>query len=273
MDKLSAGQDRGLITQPYSAFFTSLADVINYGPTLEGTHAQRVNLNPLVLPFFSPGRFLNYLFWETDRKALYISTLVAGVPTWVVVASGILYDLLANIPAGLTTADAGFLFGASDYKHLFRWGGAAWDFAPGDPGSEYMVGGTPNGALWAPCDGGTYGFAQPGGTVTNKATPNLTGDVFLMGSAAISAQQAETRASWEAGAKTDDEVAHTHSVHVVGNNSYAAGALGAVADQTVLTGAPSTPNGHGLSDANAVLKKPSGGGLPLRIGLTWFARR
>ncbi len=274
MENLSLGQDRGMPTPVLSAFFTSLADVITQGPTLQGTHAQRINTNPLIVPFYSPGRFLSYLFWETDRKTLYISSLVAGVPTWVLVSSGILVDVLANIPTGLGTADVGFLFGSSDYGHLHRWTGAAWTFAPGDSGSEYIVAGTPNSPLWAPCDGASYGFAQPDGSIVNKNTPLLTGDVFIMGANAIGTQQADTRAEWEAGAITDDESTHTHPENLPASNSYGAGGFGAYPGGLTATG-PGDAHHHALSNTNAQLKKfsTSGKGLPLRIQMTFFARR
>lgn len=81
MRRILPGQDQGLVTQPWTSFFTPLADVIDFGPTLQGTHAQRINTDPQVLPYFDPGRFLNYLFFETDTRALYVSQLVAGAGT------------------------------------------------------------------------------------------------------------------------------------------------------------------------------------------------
>lgn len=238
-------------------------------PVLSGTHAQRLSTYPAT----------NYpagmLFYETDRDVFYIVEILSTVATWIY-ASGQMYCnfTLKPLPTDLSVNDIGFLAFEDTYAHGYYWNGTAFVFADGGNGQIVaFYNSAPVGPLWGLCNGSTYTIAKADGTGTTALTsPNLIGDVFLKGGTPA-AQQPATKPTWQAGAVTDLESSHTHSVHVIGNNSYGAGSFGAVADQTV-TSSGGTPHDHGLSDANAVLNAPSeaNGGLPLRIALAWYIR-
>lgn len=139
---------------------------------LTGTHFERVNT------YLAKKYALNTLFWETDRKLLYMVGLLGKVKVWYYrlglsrglqgarytdlkitdaglpyeatdwkvtwrwtgttweYASGVLEATLADMPTGLTAADAGLLWAlttgtaAVDYFHTLRWTGSAWEVAP-----------------------------------------------------------------------------------------------------------------------------------------------
>jgi hypothetical protein len=86
---------------------------------IEDTHANRLALN-------TPPKAANLAFFETDRKALYASGVVAGAIVWIY-ASGQYVSTFANRPADLGTNDNGFLFFATDQDSVWIWTGAAWD--------------------------------------------------------------------------------------------------------------------------------------------------
>lgn len=248
---------------------------------------------------------LGFYFWDQNRTVMVQGSnsnnnLVFGY-RW-----GAYTAAIASVPGNLTTLDAGFLFYASDYLHAYEWSGNAWNFAPGDPGSAYIVaaGGTaPRGGLWAICDGSGVNVATAAAAVSSVTTPDLSNNVFIRGGSP-GARQNETTPTWAAGAKTDgsnnlmtdDESAHTHNIQslligvVIGvdfdpGNSNASlsanfGTASAVSANTN-NGTPHNhnivpnPHSHNLSNSNAVLNKPSenNGGLPLRINLAWYMRR
>ena len=180
-------------------------------------------------------------------------------------------------PTGLTASDDGVIFVATDYKHRYRWNGTAldweWDYA--ENGAEYIVAGEPSGGLWQLCDGTTVDVAQSDGTLSAIAVPDMvTGDPMIQGTPTTSGQRVSTRATWETGAKTADEAAHTHSVHVLDSSNFETGIFPAVTDQSVLSG-PGSAHSHNLTDALSQLKKFSeaDGGMPLRIPVSFYYRR
>jgi len=121
---------------------------------------------------YAPGT----IFYATDTKVSYIEQDVPTA-TWTYF-DGIEFNPLASLPAPGAN-NAGYLFGATDYFHLFRWDGSAWNFAAGDPGSAYVVAGRDNatapiGGLWALCDGNNATVAQANGTTAPVTTPNLS---------------------------------------------------------------------------------------------------
>lgn len=63
--------------------------------------------------------------------------------------------LSPNTKPTLAVGDAGFLFYATDYQHLYRWSGTAWAYAPGDDGSGYFGfwSEAPTTGFWQLCDG------------------------------------------------------------------------------------------------------------------------
>lgn len=85
----------------------------------------------------------------------------------------------AELPAGLSSGDAGFRFRITDFGHEVVWDGSAWDFAPGDDGNGYFqdFAITPQQDGWAKCDGSATTYLQMGSTITAVpiTPPNLTG--------------------------------------------------------------------------------------------------
>ncbi len=268
-------REREIFRTVWYLYFNAIAKLLNKPLVRVGLRADRLALDPASA---LPGT----LFTETDTGLIYQRFTILGVPTWRYV-SGVYALLQADLAAflvDLTTDDTGALFETTDYLHLYRWDGAALNFAPGD-GSEYIVsgsprGGPPLGGLWGLCDGSLYDVAQPDGTIDNFATADLTGDVTLMGAGSPdAAQRVASRIKWEAGAKTDTEDAtHTHSVTITDSLAYGAGGFGAAPGQTVGSSVESATHKHNLTDAlSQSLVLGEGQGSPLRIATTWYIRR
>lgn len=226
-------------------------------------------------------------------------------------SAGAFTDLLANIPSDLKEVDEDFLFSANDYRHSYQWGNnnnnLAWNFAPGDPGSSYIVAGStaPRGGLWAICDGNSATVATETGNTASVTTPDLTGDVFIKGGTPGGVQNA-TAPTWVAGAKTDNtnlttalESLHVHDIQSLsigvlddvilnfnnGNSNATASltlshATASLVSANTNNGSPHNhnvvpnPHFHNLSN-NAAINPPSeaAGGLPKRIALAWYLRR
>jgi hypothetical protein len=255
----------------------------------QDTHANRANYPAAA---YSEG----WLYCETDRDVVYVLRLISNVRTWIYL-EGIHQDDLASIPTDLGTTDVGFLYSVSDYGHILRWGGSAWTFGPGDPGSGYVVigkpdGSAPNGGLWGLCNGSAYAVLNANGTTSSVTTQDLNDDTFLLGGASFDASpRAAVRGKWESAAKTDAESAHTHSVNPPSTNSGAPSATTAVqsgsgttvatdahihaTDIAAVTSAAGSAHQHVLSDATAQLKVPSeaNGGVPKRSGVALYIRR
>lgn len=200
-------------------------------------------------------------------------------------------DLIANIPT-LATGNAGYLFYATDYEHLYRWNGTGWEWGPGDCGSGYYVAGGPQGGQWGLCDGGIVTIALENGGTTNITTPDLTGDIFILGATSESARKVSTRATWEATAKSADEVGHEHFFNNGGTPT--GGPIGAATTVQSGTGATVASDSHYHNDTSSIIRTQSGeahshnltdalsqlkkfdetsGGLPLRISLVWYIRK
>lgn len=226
-----------------------------------------------------------FYVWDSNRTIMRQAINVAANLSWVY-QWGIYKDLLANIPGPLHANDVGLLFYATDVEHSFEavvsGNNFVWNFAPGDPGSGYIVAGTqaPNGGLWALCDGNNANVTLGSGNLTTVTTPNLSAGVFLRGanngSNSVGVVNSATAATWAVGAKTDDEAAHTHTINVTSNNAVLLNA----GNNTVVTAVASptssgTAHNHNLSNNNAVLNAPSdaNGGLPLNVELLWYMRR
>lgn len=107
------------------------------GAVLEDTHAHRLDATGFS-QYQAANVAIGTLFWETDRKVTYIAASVAGVNAWVY-QSGQMIDVQANIPNDLGANDKGFQISVTDFAHGLQWGGAGWNWAPGDPGSGMMV--------------------------------------------------------------------------------------------------------------------------------------
>jgi hypothetical protein len=240
--------------------------------------------------------FSHTLFEASDRN--YIAWASNGA-NWIY-AYGIhqrTQSQLAALAATLGTNDTGYQVWVTDFEHRMVWSGTAWVFAAGDPGSGFVsigkpTGAVPNGGVWGICDGTAYTVLNADGTTTSLTTQNLTGDVFIKGNSTSGSQQAAARATWEAGAVTNAEAAHTHAAGTYavsgatsdsgesavnsGAGSVAVGAHGHSFSASV-TGASAagSSHNHALADANAQLKVPSeaNGGVPLRIACVFYMRR
>lgn len=183
---------------------------------------------------------------------------------------------LPAIPAGLGIDDAGIIIFEDDFQHAYLWDGAGWSYAPGDPGSGFIVAidGGLSGGDWGICDGTSHLASRSNGTAGTITTPNLAIDTLLQGGGA--GHRVATRAQWETGAVTDDESTHTHPTGVTtatGDVGAGPGTFNYVDGVDDPTGAGSA-HYHVLSDANAQLKKFSeaGGGMPDRTSLNWYIR-
>ena len=128
-----------------------------------GTHATR----PAASTYATPT-----LYYETDRTVLYLA--VSNL--WVYVA-GAMAAIQSAIPSGLGANDAGFLVDVTNYAHQLRWGGSAWGWAPGEPGSGFIQGFAVDPATgWHLCDGSSgVNYLKSDGTLGTITLPNLTG--------------------------------------------------------------------------------------------------
>lgn len=244
--------------------------------TLLDTHANRLAHYPAA----------NYpvgtQFFETsptfsDRQATYVIQSVSGTKTWVY-QGGVYVASYASRPADLTSSDVGFRFNDTTYMHTWLWSGASWGYAPGDPGSQFIVmsPSAPPGGVWYPCDGTAHTCTTATGGTTSITPPNYNGTIAaIFGGGTDATVKAGAVPTWQAGAKTDDESTHTHatdltplftlvtpsgSTHVVSSGSYASGAGQA--------------HHHGLSNANALLNIPSeaNGGLSAHFKVLFWLR-
>lgn len=187
--------------------------------------------------------------------------------------------VLANIPQGLGTADAGREYRATDYRHRYIWSGTAWQFAEGDGSGQIVAGqpdgSAPNGGLWGLCDGSTYAVAQDDGSVANVTTQDLTGDVFVLGGAPD--RRAATAPTWDNSVAPARTESATTGISVADHPTAADTTVGG-AETRVTDGTHDVIEAghvHELTDVNAKLNAPSeeAGGLPVRVALRWYIRR
>lgn len=78
--------------------------------------------------------------------------------------------------------DVGYIGLESQFGHLLRWTGAAWEFAPGDGGNGFLLGFpvAPQAVGYGLCDGSVYSYLVVGATLTtaNYTTPT-SADVYF----------------------------------------------------------------------------------------------
>lgn len=170
------------------------------------------------------------------------------------------------------------------YFHWFYWDGTSWGFA--DSGSEYIVRGAPSGGLWAPCDGGSYLFAQSDGSLLSKASEDLragTGSepIFPVSGAAVGSRISPTSPTYiSATPKTNGQSGHhTHQFTYsdggpVEVQSGTGTIFNAGGSGTSTTGNESADHTHALG-TDAAINPPSvaKGGLPLYKVNAYFQRR
>lgn len=200
---------------------------------------------------------------------------------WVYAFGRLAVDLtISNKPTDLGFDDTDFRIYHQLSRHEWRWNGSAWIFAPGDPGSKYIVetiGAAPQGGLWGLCDGTAYSCAQNDATLASVTTPDCTGDIFIQGGAYTGTRKAAARPTWEAAARTADENTHVHNVNLSPLSSHYDAQAGAdpidyVSVGSVTSGAGSA-HAHALTDALSQLKTPGETtGAPLRINLSRHMR-
>lgn len=85
---------------------------------------------------------------------------------------------IAALGGRLTRADAGRLVWVTDFRHLLRWTGSAFEFADGDGPGGYIQGFAvdPDPTTgWVLCDGAATTYLKKDGTTGNYTTPDLIG--------------------------------------------------------------------------------------------------
>jgi hypothetical protein len=239
-------------------------------PTIQDTHAN--------LPQYDAKQYIGMFYYKTDWKVLYLSIIVAGVPGWYYVA-GVMTGLLMNIPpaAGLGLSDVGLEYESTDFRHRHKFNGAVWQFTAGDGSGqiEFAADGfAPRGGFWQICDGSTVTIANDNASIGTVTTPDLIGAQSLIGASSFVGRGfvAAARSTWEVGARTETEAAHTHPITQNVVNQGAGGAYNV--DVATPTGAGSA-HSHLLLDANARLKVPSetNGGLGRHYNAVPYMRR
>ncbi|MBZ5578258.1 MAG: hypothetical protein LAP40_16975 [Acidobacteriia bacterium] len=142
--------------------------------TIYDTHAHRSG--------YAAADYPRATYVESDTGLTYVSTSAL----WVYTAG--MYTLveasLAAYAATLGLTDIGTLVFVSDYLHVLKWGGLAWQWGPGETGSHPIVGHPFDpGSGWQLCDGTTVAYLNANGTTTNFTTPNLSGQYLKFNNA------------------------------------------------------------------------------------------
>jgi hypothetical protein len=96
---------------------------------------------------------------------------------------------LATLAASLTADDEGRLVEVTDYAHVLRWSGSAWEWGPGESGSGMLQHfAVAPGTGWAACDGATVNYLKSDGTTGSVTLPNTAGSpAYLKAAAAYAA--------------------------------------------------------------------------------------
>lgn len=183
----------GAMVTPWELYFAS---VTSKATNFYGTRAERLELDPAVpgtgRMIFDPGTVPDGSLWiETDtnfvlqaHNAIRSSAGVITTPAaWVIVqgSSGVYQRTqaqLAALAALLGTAETGALVEVTDFRHILRWTGTAWEWGPGEDGGHaiHLMPVDPDPTTgWGLCDGTTYSYLRKDGTTANFATPDLIG--------------------------------------------------------------------------------------------------
>jgi hypothetical protein len=125
--------------------------------------------------------------WYTWLKSVF-DTLIAQ--TNAISGSTIVNSTQANLSvlAGtLTAANAGQLVYVTDYNHLLRWDGTAFQWGPGENGSGYVsafINDPSPTTGWQLCDGSTTTRLHSDGSISAQTVPNYGTAAYLkLGSA------------------------------------------------------------------------------------------
>lgn len=85
---------------------------------------------------------------------------------------------------GLNSSNVGFLIWVTNYNHLLRWSGTAWDFAPGYERSNWYAlfeatgPQPPMGSGWVLADGSTVNVLNADGTITSVTIQTIADTYF-----------------------------------------------------------------------------------------------
>lgn len=142
------------------------------GGSIYGTAAQRTTQT--TRGYINPRNVADgTLYRETDTGLTY--ELQVGV--WLY-SAGIYQrtqSQLATLSGALGANDAGLLVEVTDYAHVLRWAGAAWEWGPGEEGGGYFrpFAVAPTGAGWHACDGSAgIKYLKADGTTGTVTLPN-----------------------------------------------------------------------------------------------------
>lgn len=83
---------------------------------------------------------------------------------------------LAALALTLKSNEAGLLVEVTDYRHILRWTGSAWEWGPGEDGRHDIVAlpVDPDSTVgWQLCDGTATTYLKGDGTTGSYTTPNL----------------------------------------------------------------------------------------------------
>ena len=150
---------------------------------------------------YDPTKFAGVLFVETDRNDLiYQSQYYNAVLQWMYVGGTYkrTQSQLAALAATLGAVDTGLRVEVTDYVHILRWTGSAWEYAPED---DHRAGEGPifrevdPGTGWHLYNGATVAYLKADGTTANVTLRDFTTPAFIEGAlanAAIAAAVAPT---------------------------------------------------------------------------------
>lgn len=194
---------------------------------LFGTHADRVTLAP-------PASHIGAIYVETDEEnTAYQSQYLSNVATWVYVSGTYqrTQAQLATLAASLGAADAGLLAEVTDYRHVLRWTGSAWEWGPGETGGGYSAFWSiapPTG--WVAYDGAAHTYLKSDGSTGSLTLENLAGTSWFpkagedytkyTGSsvaAVVPTAAASALTVAAAGAGTASSPSHTHVISLPGD--------------------------------------------------------
>jgi hypothetical protein len=144
------------------------------------------------LPNFPADRIIAKSGGElTDGFWLFLSNIGAWI-RHLQYASPLVSKTQASLAAyalTLTADDANLLVEVTDYAHILRWTGSAWQWGPGETGGGFF---SPfaiaPGTGWHACDGSSVAYLKSDGTTANVTVPNTAGSAaYLKPGAAYSA--------------------------------------------------------------------------------------
>lgn len=192
-DELATLRQVRELLAPVVAATPRIAGALNGGTIRVGTFATRG----------LAGAYPYSVFLASDRN---YAAWVSDTTNWQY-AFGMQRGVIGSLTAALTTADAGYLYFATDYARAFRWTGAAWENAPGeDPQGEIRFFAIAPSTGWQPCDGTATTRSTTAGGTTAVTVPNYSTSTY------VKAATAFTVGPTAASGTTADESAHTHSV-------------------------------------------------------------